>query len=283
MSHRVLEWAWRQDLPSNQKFILVALSETANDDGICWPSVPTVAAKCNVSIRTVQRIMRILVARRKIVSEPRYRGNGSCSSNCYKLLLDGGDKLSPPPDSSVRPPRQGCQGPHDTGVTPRTTSRTKKEPPPQKVQAKPIAPVEMVSAKGGGDFFELEYPKGLSASEREEVRKKLAALSVEMAQQLLDELAGRMAAGTIRVSPLAYLRGLIDRAYQGDFTPEVALKVAEKRKCRRQTEAARERSESAHKKAVADRIATVTADSNPLVRKLTNIRRKVKNSGGKAE
>jgi len=280
-----MNWAWRQDLPSTPKFILVALADTADDHGICWPSVPTVAAKCNVSIRTVQRIMRMLVARRKMVSEPRYRGNGSCSSNRYKLLLDGGDKLTPPsPDSGVRLPRQGCQEPPDTGVTPRTTSRTQKEPPPQKIQAKPIAPVERVSAKGGGgDFFELEYPKGLSASEREEARKKLTDLPVELAQQLLDELAGRMAADTIRVSPLAYLRGLIDRAHQGDFTPEVALKVADKRKCRRQTEAAREQSEAIHKKAIADRIATVATDSNPLVRKLADIRRKAQDSGGKVE
>jgi len=38
------------------KLTLVALAETANDRGVCWPSVATIAAKVGVSTRTVRRV-----------------------------------------------------------------------------------------------------------------------------------------------------------------------------------------------------------------------------------
>jgi hypothetical protein len=63
----------------------------------------------------------------------------------------------------------------------------------------------------GGELSDLEYPKTLSAAEREEAGKKLAGLPADLAQQLLDELAARIRANVIQTTPLAYLRGLITR------------------------------------------------------------------------
>ena len=63
---------------------------------------------------------------------------------------------------------------------------------------------------------------------------------------LLDELAGRLQTERVR-SPVAYLRGLLQRAAAGDFVPEVAPRVAADRERRRreaedrQTLAAQER------------------------------------------
>ena len=99
-----MNWAWSQNLAPTPKLILMALADAADDHGTCWPSVPTVAAKCSVSDRTVQRGMQMLIASGLMISDQRYRKDGSCSSNKYRLLLEGGDKLSPPPDTDDTTP-----------------------------------------------------------------------------------------------------------------------------------------------------------------------------------
>lgn len=99
------------------------------------------------------------------------------------------------------------------------------------------------AARRGGQAVHpaLTHPAALSAPEIAEADRKLAGLPVELTQQLLDELTGRMASGQIRGSPLSYLRGLIARAKQGTFTPECAVTVAADREQRRRSEAALER------------------------------------------
>jgi hypothetical protein len=81
------------------------------------------------------------------------------------------------------------------------------------------------------------HSAALSAPEITEADRKLAGLPSELAQQLLDELAGWMASGQTPGSPLSYLRGLIARAKQGTFTPECAVAVAADREQRRCFEA----------------------------------------------
>lgn len=46
--------AFKASLPTTQKFVLVALCDSANDQGECYPSVPTLAEKCSMGVRTVQ-------------------------------------------------------------------------------------------------------------------------------------------------------------------------------------------------------------------------------------
>jgi response regulator of citrate/malate metabolism len=97
-----MNWAWDQKLSPTPKLILMALVDAANGFGVCWPSVSTVARKCCVSVHTVRRVMQELVGRRLLLTEQRYRKDGSCSSNRYRLQLEGGDRLSPAPDPSDR-------------------------------------------------------------------------------------------------------------------------------------------------------------------------------------
>jgi hypothetical protein len=66
--------------------------------------------------------MQELISGKLLAAEQRYRSDGSCSSNRYRLTLAGGDKLSPAPDASDTTPGQVCQGAPDTGVIPGTTS-----------------------------------------------------------------------------------------------------------------------------------------------------------------
>lgn len=279
MSIAAMNWAWRQQLAPTAKLVLMSLADAADDHGVCWPSVPTVARKCGVSSRTVRRIMQRLIAHDLLIAEPRYRPDGSCSSNRYRLQLGGGDKMSPAPDRDDTFPCPVRQGPPDTGVSPGTTKGTAKESPqPPKPDAGPV--VSESAESGGEELSTLEYPEGLSAGERDQARTKLAGLPADLAQQLLDELAGRMAVGAIQVAPLAYLRGLIKKAHVGEFTPEAALRVADTRRRRYQTEAALQRLEAVRNESLPP--DTVIAD-NPLIQRLAAIRDKARRCDGDSE
>ncbi len=124
------------------------------------------------------------------------------------------------------------------------------------------------------------YPKGLSETERVAAGQQLEPFPLELAQQLLDELAGRIAANAIHLTPLAYLRGLVRRAQTGDFTPEVALQVSAQRKRQRQTEAILRQAEAVHRKALQ---TERHAEDNPLVRRLIAIRDKAQHRNGNNE
>ena len=269
VSIAAMNWAWQQPLSPALKLILMALSDAADDSGICWPSVSSVAVKCNLSTRTVRRGIQALIASGLLVSEPRYRKDGSCSSNRYRLQLTGGDKLSRAPVRADSTPGQGCQGDPDTRVIPRTTTGTQIESPPPRATATEMV-VSGSGTRGGGDLFDLEYPSALSATEREEAGNKLAGIPVSLAQELLDELTSSMKGNVIQSTPLAYLRGLIKRARDGTFTPEGALQVAGHRKRRAEVEAAMRRNEDWGR----DYPPAAADAENPLVKKMLDIQKR---------
>ncbi|KPH66887.1 hypothetical protein ADT71_03795 [Novosphingobium sp. ST904] len=53
---------WNLQLPDSQKIVLLALADTANDEGHCWPSMASLARKCSKGQRTVQGVIKTLVA-----------------------------------------------------------------------------------------------------------------------------------------------------------------------------------------------------------------------------
>ena len=123
------------------------------------------------------------------------------------------------------------------------------------------------------------YPKGLSDSDLAAAVEKLAALPGDLAQQRLDELAGRMEAGTTRVSSLAYLRGLVSRARTGGFAPDAALLIADRRERQQQVKAALRQTAAAH----SDVPALSRAGDSPHVCRLDEIRRRSRCGSGNSE
>ena len=252
MSLKASEWALRQALAPVPKFVLVVLADVADDEGICWPRISTIAERVGVSRRTVQRAIKYLVQRKLVTVEPRLRSDGSNSSNRYRLMLtEGGDNLSPSPDKLTPPPdtpvTQGCHPCHrggDTGVTPLTTRRTIKEPPlPQEATSKVESGIpdrgggngkrmETQSIRAEGESSCLHMSGELLPSERAMAQEMIVALDPPLDQQVLDEWAAIIAAGDIRASPLGCLRGLVDRARDGRFTPERGLRIARAREAR---------------------------------------------------
>jgi hypothetical protein len=117
--------------------------------------------------------------------------------------------------------------------------------------------------------LKLEYPKRLSPSERAGAQRRLARLPPELAQQLLDELAARLKAGIIRVSPLVYLAGLIKRANAGRFVPEAALHAPDARKKRNRNEAYLQKSHALND---ASMLHETSGEDSPLAKRLADIR-----------
>lgn len=54
MSIELMTRAWKANLPSTQKLVLLALCDNANDAGTCYPSVKNLAEKCGLSARGIQ-------------------------------------------------------------------------------------------------------------------------------------------------------------------------------------------------------------------------------------
>jgi hypothetical protein len=153
-------------------------------------------------------------------------------------------------------------------VIPGTTNRIVMEPP--QPEAGDERPMDSATVEGGcGYLLKLEYPKGLSPSEHADAQRRLARLPPELAQQLLDELAARLKAGTIRISPLVYLAGLVRRANAGTFVPEAALNVADAREKRRRTEAHMQRLQALNDQPMPEK--TDVADC-PLAKRIAEIR-----------
>ena len=153
-------------------------------------------------------------------------------------------------------------------VTPGTTNRIVRDPlQPGASDDQQIDSV--TSDSSSGDSLRLEYPKGLSPSERADAQSRLALLPPELAQQLLDELAARLKASTIRVSPLVYLAGLIRHANAGRFVPEAALRVADERERRHRNEAYLQRLRRLNDVPIAER---TEVEDNPLAMRLAEIR-----------
>jgi hypothetical protein len=76
---------------------------------------------------------------------------------------------------------------------------------------------------------ELIYPNALLPEEKG-AAEALVMRCPALAQELLDELAGRMGANAIRTSPIAYLRGMVNRAQKGNFVLELGVRVATSRR-----------------------------------------------------
>ena len=53
MSIRLMTEAWKANMPSGRKMVLLALCDNANDQGECYPSISMLAEKCSMSERSV--------------------------------------------------------------------------------------------------------------------------------------------------------------------------------------------------------------------------------------
>lgn len=85
MSIRLMAEVWPLDLPLGKKFVLIALCDSAHDEGECFLCIETIAYKCGMGVRTVQQHLSDLEADGFIRREER-AGRSSLFS-VYPLML----------------------------------------------------------------------------------------------------------------------------------------------------------------------------------------------------
>ena len=95
MSIRLMSQVWEDTRIGSQAelLVLLALADHARDDGLCWPSMRSIAGKARIEERSAQRIIRRLIEKGfvELVSK------GGCidgqnTPNRYRVI--GGDRLS---------------------------------------------------------------------------------------------------------------------------------------------------------------------------------------------
>lgn len=126
MSIEALGWVWKQDMTNESaswKLVLLALADSANEDGECWPAYKTLAKKTSLSYDQTRRIVRQLESIALIVRVDRQRDNGSRTSNMFQIGVVPDDhgpyavahETAPssdaPPSADARTPRAPMHGP----------------------------------------------------------------------------------------------------------------------------------------------------------------------------
>jgi len=94
MSVKIMGMVWDLEIDSTHKLVLLAYADHASHDGTnIYPSVSTIAKKCCLSERTIQRITRQLEQDGYLVSDSDQSG-GRNKTNQWHIPLKG-DKLTP--------------------------------------------------------------------------------------------------------------------------------------------------------------------------------------------
>ncbi|HBO7420458.1 TPA: helix-turn-helix domain-containing protein, partial [Pseudomonas aeruginosa] len=61
MSTIIMSACWPlQGMSPAQKAVLISLADQANDQGVCWPAVDSIATRCCLSKRAVQQAIKWL-------------------------------------------------------------------------------------------------------------------------------------------------------------------------------------------------------------------------------
>jgi len=89
MSVKALTWAFEQPLAGNEKVVLLALADHADENGSCWPSMRRIAEKACIAERTVRRILIVLEEGGFLLVNSQHDPSGRSAPNRYELAMAG--------------------------------------------------------------------------------------------------------------------------------------------------------------------------------------------------
>lgn len=76
---------YASDLSHRAKSVYMYLKDRADSEGRCWPAIKTIASELGLSRSTVKRALDDLVRAGLLRKDPRWRENGSYTSNLYQI------------------------------------------------------------------------------------------------------------------------------------------------------------------------------------------------------
>jgi hypothetical protein len=140
MSIEVMSRVWQRSRQAGDALlVLLAIADFADDCGVAYPSVPTLARKARLSERQVQRVIGELIVAEELRVEP---GQGRHASHLYRVIVGTGrqdvpgDRMSPRHSVAhdrMSPGRRhwrlpGVTPATSTGVTPASPEPSSPEP-----------------------------------------------------------------------------------------------------------------------------------------------------------
>lgn len=76
------------DIKKRSKYVYLYLCDRVNREGICWPSITTIAKELEMSRSTVRRALDDLRTAGLLTTKQRYRSNGGTSTLEYQLITE---------------------------------------------------------------------------------------------------------------------------------------------------------------------------------------------------
>ena len=76
---------YRSELSHRARTVYMYLKDRADSEGRCWPAIKTIALELGLSRSTVKRALDDLVRAGLLRKDPRWRENGSYTSNLYQI------------------------------------------------------------------------------------------------------------------------------------------------------------------------------------------------------
>lgn len=164
MSIALMAAAWRLTIPMSEKMVLLCLADFANDDGVCWPAVLTIAAKCSCSDRTVQKAIKWL-------RENEFLSTIDVQGNAHRFALNP-RKIFTPENSS--PPKITTQTPENSSPKPlknhhsidigsaraKLPKKARAKPTRKKAPASTIVIPDWIPTEQWEAFLEMRKGKG---------------------------------------------------------------------------------------------------------------------------
>ncbi|MEN2432159.1 helix-turn-helix domain-containing protein [Comamonas sp. F1-6] len=193
MSTIIMAACWPlQGMSPSQKAVLISLADQANDDGVCWPAVGTIAARTCLSERAVRDALAWLQAAGAVFRE--YRHNTSTSytvcpkrfdpakapaesKRTTKRKTDVAANAAPPaaaaPGADAAPPANAAVPPANAAPAPADAAGLEGQMPPPNHQlnrhltANESSPPALQSGRGGAGQAENTEETALQAACRE--------------------------------------------------------------------------------------------------------------------
>lgn len=106
MAYQATSWAWSLRIPFGKKIVLLALADMADEEFSCYPGQKRLSSMASMSVSTVARALEGLEEDGLIRREPRFRENGSRTSDRFYLNVPPLQFEGTPPFSLKGPPLQ---------------------------------------------------------------------------------------------------------------------------------------------------------------------------------
>jgi hypothetical protein len=202
----------------SQRLLLLALADSANDEGFCWPGTALLAGKASMSVRTVLRALKSLKNDGWIRINPKAY---HCKGNTYEINLDKlGDKKS---HDKLSHDKTG-----NSQVTKRAESGDKTGNPPDPLIGRTIKNRKEPSFISAEDGFTLDGSPKAKASVRfteDEIARIYNAYPRKVKRQKAFEAIKEALKGIDDPNPVQYLLAAVREfadspaGKKGEFTP----------------------------------------------------------------